>query len=72
MATPNRYDYILIAILLSAAYAVSHLAGQEYDAYLGVWMLTAAIAICLWFLNEVLSTTGKLIFAKLPDDDKKQ
>lgn len=71
MATPSRYDYILIAVLLASAYAVSHLAGSDYDAYLGVWMLIAAISICLWFLNEGLSTTGKLINMKLPNDGKK-
>lgn len=72
MATPSRYDYILIAVLLSSAYAVSHLAGSDYDAYLGVWMLIAGVGICLWFLHEGLAMTGKVINMKVPGDGKRR
>ena len=58
---PKRYDYILIAVLLASAYAISHLAGKEYDAYLGVWMLLMAVSVSLWLFSEGLGTIGRLI-----------
>ena len=67
---PGRYDYILIAVLLSSSYAISHLAGAN-DVYMGVWMLLMAITVCLWFFVEGLANIGKAIVSKVPWDKDK-
>lgn len=59
----QRYDFILIAILLSSSYAVSHLVES---AYFGVWMILMALSVCLWLFREGLMNIGKVIWMQLP------
>jgi hypothetical protein len=71
---PHRYDYILMAILLSSSYAVSHLIELQ-PAYTGVWMILMAASVSLWLLYNGLHEAGKVIGTTLPpktEDGKPQ
>jgi hypothetical protein len=60
MERMHRYDYILIAVLISSSYAISHLMASN-PAYAGVWMIYGGAAVALWFFREGLSNVGNLI-----------